>query len=40
MHWTGEADKPVAELEIYREGGEFDVTRPATAGPGRPNGPG
>jgi len=31
MHWTGEADKPVAELEIYREGGEFDVTRPATA---------
>jgi hypothetical protein len=31
MRWTGEADKPVAELEIYREGGEFDVTRPATA---------
>ncbi|WP_441258339.1 hypothetical protein AB7008_01830 [Bradyrhizobium sp. 521_C7_N1_3] len=31
MRWTGEADKPVAELEIYREGSEFDVTRPATA---------
>ena len=31
MRWTGEADKPVAELDIYREGGEFDVTRPATA---------
>lgn len=32
MRWTGDADKPVAELEIYREGGEFDVTRPATEG--------
>ncbi|MGY0570730.1 hypothetical protein ACTGJ9_006440 [Bradyrhizobium sp. RDM12] len=32
MRWTGEGDKPVAELEIYREGGEFDVTQPATAG--------
>ncbi|MGY4628625.1 hypothetical protein [Bradyrhizobium sp. USDA 4486] len=31
MRWTSEADKPVAELEIYREGGEFDVARPATA---------
>ena len=31
MSWTGEADKPVAQLEIYREGGEFDVARPATA---------
>ncbi|MBR0728990.1 hypothetical protein [Bradyrhizobium japonicum] len=31
MRWTGEADKPVAELEIYREGGEFDVALPATA---------
>lgn len=31
MRWVGEADKPVAELEIYREGGEFDVARPATA---------
>ncbi|WP_426410468.1 hypothetical protein [Bradyrhizobium ganzhouense] len=32
MHWTGDADKPMAELDIYREGSEFDVTRPATAG--------
>lgn len=32
MRWTGEADKPLAELEIYRAGGEFDVTRPATEG--------
>jgi hypothetical protein len=32
MRWTGEADKPVAALEIYREGNEFDVTQPATAG--------
>lgn len=32
MRWTGDADKFVAELEIYREGSEFDVTRPATAG--------
>ncbi|UQD99744.1 hypothetical protein [Bradyrhizobium japonicum] len=31
MRWTGEADKPVAELEICREGGEFDVALPATA---------
>lgn len=31
MRWTGDADKPVAELEIYREDSEFDVTRPATA---------
>ncbi|WFU25022.1 hypothetical protein QA649_01880 [Bradyrhizobium sp. CB1717] len=31
MRWTGEADKPLAQLEIYREGGEFDVARPATA---------
>ncbi|WP_342736516.1 hypothetical protein [Bradyrhizobium sp. B117] len=31
MRWAGEADKPVAELEIYREGGEFDVARPAAA---------
>ncbi|MBR0782751.1 hypothetical protein [Bradyrhizobium iriomotense] len=29
MRWTGEADKPLAQLEIYREGGEFDVARPA-----------
>lgn len=32
MRWTGEADTPVAALEIYREGSEFDVTQPATAG--------
>lgn len=32
MRWAGETDKPLAELEIYREGGEFDVTSPATAG--------
>lgn len=31
MRWAGEAGKPLAELEIYREGGEFDVARPATA---------
>jgi hypothetical protein len=30
IRWHGEADKPLAELEIYRAGGEFDVTRPAT----------
>lgn len=30
MRWTGAADQ-LAELDIYREGGEFDVTRPATA---------
>ncbi len=32
LRWTGMADKPVAELEIYRQGAEFDVTRPAAAG--------
>jgi hypothetical protein len=32
MRWAGDADKPVAELEIYREGSEFDVTKPAAAG--------
>jgi hypothetical protein len=32
MRWTGDGDKPVAEIEIYREGNEFDVTRPAAAG--------
>lgn len=31
MRWTGAADKPLAELDIYREGDEFDVTRPASA---------
>ncbi|MHC4050847.1 hypothetical protein [Bradyrhizobium sp. 25ACV] len=28
MRWAGAADQPLAELEIYREGGEFDVARP------------
>ncbi|SPP91512.1 MULTISPECIES: hypothetical protein [Bradyrhizobium] len=32
LRWTDAADKPVAELEIYRQGAEFDVTRPAAAG--------
>src|SRR5947208_6064565 len=31
MRWTGEADRPVAELEIYREGVEFDVVLPDTS---------
>ncbi len=31
MRWTNEAGKPVAELDIYREGGEFDLARPAAA---------
>lgn len=31
MRWANAADRPLAELEIYREGGEFDVARPATA---------
>jgi hypothetical protein len=31
LRWGSDTDKPVAELEIYRQGGEFDVTRPATA---------
>ncbi|AWM04376.1 hypothetical protein [Bradyrhizobium amphicarpaeae] len=28
MRWTGAADQPLAGLEIYREGGEFDVAQP------------
>ncbi|MGY3032523.1 hypothetical protein ACVIIV_001693 [Bradyrhizobium sp. USDA 4354] len=32
LRLTDAADKPVAELEIYRQGAEFDVTRPAAAG--------
>ncbi|MGY3236788.1 hypothetical protein ACVMAJ_003678 [Bradyrhizobium sp. USDA 4448] len=32
MRWAGDADRPLAELEIYREGNEFDVTQPATSG--------
>ena len=31
LSWASEAGQPVAELEVYREGGEFDVARPATA---------
>ncbi|RXG93753.1 hypothetical protein [Bradyrhizobium zhanjiangense] len=31
LRWASEAGQPLAELEIYREGGEFDVARPATA---------
>lgn len=30
MRWTSAADKPLAGLDIYREGSEFDVARPAT----------
>jgi hypothetical protein len=30
LRWNSEANKPLAELEIYREGREFDVARPAT----------
>ncbi|SFJ39830.1 hypothetical protein [Bradyrhizobium sp. Gha] len=36
MRWAGDADRPadrpLAELEIYLEGNEFDVTQPATSG--------
>ncbi|MEK9280476.1 hypothetical protein MTR72_12600 [Bradyrhizobium sp. ISRA442] len=31
MRWTGEADGIVAELDIYRPGGEFDAGQPASA---------
>ena len=31
LRWAGEAGRPVAALEIYRQGAEFDVTRPAAA---------
>ncbi|UPJ62359.1 hypothetical protein [Bradyrhizobium sp. 191] len=31
LRWSDDAGRPVAELEIYRQGAEFDVTRPATA---------
>lgn len=31
LRWADAAGKPVAELEVYREGAEFDVARPATA---------
>lgn len=32
LRWSGDAGKPVAELEIYRQDAEFDVARPAVAG--------
>jgi hypothetical protein len=31
MRWSGDAGSPVAGLEIYREGDEFDLARPASA---------
>ena len=31
FRWTDKAEKPVAELEIYRLGGEFDPSIPAAA---------
>ncbi|UPK35926.1 hypothetical protein IVB18_00650 [Bradyrhizobium sp. 186] len=31
IRWTGEGDRPFAEVEIYRPGGEFDLVRPAAA---------
>ena len=30
FHWGPPGEKPVAELEIYRPGGEFDSSEPAT----------
>ena len=30
IRWSGETDTPLAELEIYREGEEFDLARPST----------
>ena len=35
FHWTGADEKPVAELEIYRPGGEFNQPGPRS----RPNSP-
>ena len=29
MHWSAQGEKPVAELEIYRPGGEFSRSEPA-----------
>ncbi len=31
FHWGSPGDEPVAELEIYRPGGEFDPSQPRTA---------
>src|ERR1019366_9944906 len=28
LRWTGKGEKPVAELEIYRPGGEFSQSEP------------
>jgi hypothetical protein len=33
LHWIGPDEAPVAELKIYRPGGEFDDNRPAGAYP-------
>jgi hypothetical protein len=32
LRWTVQGEKPVAELEIYRSGGEFNQTGPTFAG--------
>jgi hypothetical protein len=32
LRWAAQGDKQVAELEIYRPGGEFDPSRPAATG--------
>jgi hypothetical protein len=32
FHWAGRDERPVAELEIYRPGGEFAASEPASAG--------
>ena len=42
LRWTAQGDRPVAELEIYRPGGEFDPSEPAAdiaarMGPGGAN---
>ncbi|WGD52525.1 hypothetical protein QA641_00800 [Bradyrhizobium sp. CB1650] len=31
IRWSGEADRTIAELNIYRPGGEFDTGQPAAA---------
>jgi hypothetical protein len=31
FHWSSPGEKPVAELEIYRPGGEFDPSGPSSA---------
>jgi hypothetical protein len=32
FHWSAPGEKPMAELEIYRAGAEFDLSTPASAG--------